>query len=307
MSTGRDCEDESSTQLRRALVTAADQSSPCHRVLRHYDDRQVAVRPADFYQALKTVDEAVVRLQLEGIAPIDCRAHEDGIEFATDLYDEGAASRDDFLDKASKASTVSVIPEADSEFADVEDDQEVRADGGIKIQDICDEFVREQAVPADDAESWVHIGIDDHFHPAGGYWFPTGETWGDSSGWVSRKSKIPHGGIVQYPCSEKEPEVRGKDEVPNYVVNRTLSTETGNEVRTDGGTSADSTSRPGGAGECPQGCHHPVAGQDTLETREETVPIEPPEVFEVYGETVVQTERVRCYQACIVCGWVIDL
>ncbi len=67
------------------------------------------------------------------------------------------------------------------------------------------------------------------------------------------------------------------------------------------------TERPGGAGECPQGCHHPVAGHDTLQLCEETVPLEPPEVFEVYGETVVQTERVRRFYECIVCGWVVDV
>jgi hypothetical protein len=100
--------------------------------------------------------------------------------------------------------------------------ERVFADGSVEVQGICDQFVREHAVPADDAESWVHIGIDDHFHPAGGYWFPTGEKWGDSSGWVSSKYDIPHGDVVQYPCSEREPEVRGKDGLPDYVVNRTL-------------------------------------------------------------------------------------
>lgn len=95
-------------------------------------------------------------------------------------------------------------------------------DGGVRMQGICDEFVREHAVPADSAESWVHIGIDDHYHPAGGFWFPTGEKWGDSSGWVSRKYDIPHGDVIQYPCSEKKPEIRGKDSLPDYVVNRTM-------------------------------------------------------------------------------------
>lgn len=80
--------------------------------------------------------------------------------------------------------------------------KQVFSDGSVEMQGICDEFVREHAVAADDAESWVHIGIDDHFHPAGGYWFPTGEKWGDSSGWVSSKYDIPHGDVVQYPCSE---------------------------------------------------------------------------------------------------------
>ena len=83
------------------------------------------------------------------------------------------------------------------------------------------------------------------------------------------------------------------------------NTDTDRDIRTDGGT--ETTSRPGGAGKCPQGCHHPVAGSETLEYCEETIPLDPPEVIEVYGETVVQTERVRRYHECIVCGWVVDL
>ncbi len=189
-------------ELRRALVMAADQSAPCHRVLRYYENRQVAVRPADFYQALKAVDEAVVRIENDGVASIDCRHDENGIEFATDLYD-GEADRNEFLDKVSSADAVEVRHQGNSEFA----------------------------------------ASDDGDH----------------------------------------------------------------EVRADGGTSIGESGRPGGAGKCPQGCRHPVAGRDTLETCEETVPVDPPEVFEVYGETVVQTERVRRYTECIVCGWVIDI
>ncbi|AJF28096.1 hypothetical protein SG26_20320 (plasmid) [Haloarcula sp. CBA1115] len=98
--------------------------------------------------------------------------------------------------------------------------------GGTERQDICDEFVREHAVAADDAESWVHIGVDDYYHPAGGYWFPTSEKWGDASGWVSSKYDIPHGDIIQFPCSEREPERRGHDTLPDYVVNRTVRTAT---------------------------------------------------------------------------------
>jgi hypothetical protein len=94
--------------------------------------------------------------------------------------------------------------------------------GSIEQQDICDEYVRKHAVPADDAESWVHIGFDDEYHPDGGYWFPTGEKWGDSSGWVPTKSDIPHGDIIQFPHSERQPERRGHDELPDYVVNRTI-------------------------------------------------------------------------------------
>jgi len=65
--------------------------------------------------------------------------------------------------------------------------------------------------------------------------------------------------------------------------------------------------RPGGYGECPQGCHHPVAGHQTMEYREERVPVDPPNVFKHHGETVVQTERVDRFSRCIVCGWRVDL
>lgn len=97
------------------------------------------------------------------------------------------------------------------------------SDTSLRQRDICDEFVREHAVPADDAESFVHIGVDDAFHPTGGYWFPTGEKWGDAGGWVSSKYDIPEGDLIQYPCSDRYPEVRGQDELPEGVVNRTLS------------------------------------------------------------------------------------
>jgi hypothetical protein len=67
-----------------------------------------------------------------------------------------------------------------------------------------------------------------------------------------------------------------------------------------------SPSRPGGSGKCPQGCFHPVAGEETLELVEQRERVEPPNVFEVQGETVVQEERVRRFMKCIVCGWVVD-
>jgi len=65
--------------------------------------------------------------------------------------------------------------------------------------------------------------------------------------------------------------------------------------------------RPGGDGECPQGCRHPVAGNETMEYREDRERLDPPNVIEMYGERIVQTERVRRYSECIVCGWRIDL
>ena len=71
--------------------------------------------------------------------------------------------------------------------------------------------------------------------------------------------------------------------------------------------SISDVARPGGHGSCPQGCTHPVAGEDTLDLRERTEPIEPPNVFEHMGETVVQTRRVEQYLQCCVCGWVVDV
>ena len=103
--------------------------------------------------------------------------------------------------------------------------QVAQSGDGTEQQDICDEFVREYAVPADEAESFVHIGIDDHYHPTGGYWFPTGQKWGDASGWMSSKYDIPHGEMIQYPCSDREPEIRGQDELPDWAVNRTVGGE----------------------------------------------------------------------------------
>jgi len=120
--------------LRRALATAASQNSPCQRVLRHYDNKHVAVRPADFYQALKSVDEAVVRITIDDVDPIDCRITDGNLEFAAEVYDHGYTTRQDFLDKISRADSVSVIPLEESEFAsgDKPEDYEVRADGGTK-------------------------------------------------------------------------------------------------------------------------------------------------------------------------------
>ncbi len=123
-----------SEDLRRALAEAADVSAPCERVLRYFEDKHVAVRPADFYQALKHVDDLVVHLDIDDVAPIDCRHNDGDVEFATDVYDEGKTTRQDFLDKVSAADTVSVIPSRESEFDGglADDDQEVRADGGTQ-------------------------------------------------------------------------------------------------------------------------------------------------------------------------------
>lgn len=91
---------------------------------------------------------------------------------------------------------------------------------GMKRQEIEDGFVRDHAVSVDEAESFVHLGADNKYHPTGGYWFPTGRTWGVATGWVSRKSEIPQDELIQYPCDDRDPEIRGRDDLPDWVVNR---------------------------------------------------------------------------------------
>lgn len=87
-------------------------------------------------------------------------------------------------------------------------------------QEITDEFVRKEAVPVEEAESFVHIGLDNAYHPTGGYWFPSGKKWGDCNGWVNRKHDIPDDELVQFPCDERPPEIRGREDLPDWVVNR---------------------------------------------------------------------------------------
>ncbi len=79
------------------------------------------------------------------------------------------------------------------------------------------EFVANNAVSDDYAVSYVHFGLDDAYHPTGGYWFPTGELWGDSSGWVKSKDSIPDGELIRYPCDDKQPEIKGLDGLPEWV------------------------------------------------------------------------------------------
>lgn len=94
---------------------------------------------------------------------------------------------------------------------------------GLRVQEITDEFVLEHTVPVEEAESFTHLGMDDAYHPAGGYWFPADRKWGDRPGWVSQKYNLPHGEVIQYPCDDREPEVRGEDELPDWVVNRVIT------------------------------------------------------------------------------------
>jgi hypothetical protein len=112
--------------LHDQLVAAADDSSPCARVLRHYEDRRVAARSADFYTAMKRMPALVVRLQIKGVAPIDCRVRDGNLEFATEIYDKGTATRQEFLDKVSKAAEITILPHATSAFVDTTDGYRAR-------------------------------------------------------------------------------------------------------------------------------------------------------------------------------------
>ncbi|WP_135828547.1 hypothetical protein [Halorussus halobius] len=123
--------------LYEALVRAADHSSPCQRVLRHKDGRQVATRSMDFYVALKRVDVLVVRIdgghRVGGsLFPVDCRVREGAVEFTHEHRNTGVAGRQQFLGDIREANEVALVHVDESQFGDERerDTGEVRADGG---------------------------------------------------------------------------------------------------------------------------------------------------------------------------------
>ena len=88
-----------------------------------------------------------------------------------------------------------------------------------------DDFVNQNAVPVDRAESWVHLGLDDHYHPTGGYWFPTDLQNDDpeQTGIVDSPDDLPYGEILQFPRDDRLPEVTGgRDYLYDWVVNRVV-------------------------------------------------------------------------------------
>lgn len=92
---------------------------------------------------------------------------------------------------------------------------------GMKRTDIADGFVREHAVSVNAAESFVHLGADAEYHPTGGYWFPSDlKHWDEHTGIVKEKSDVPDGKLIQFPCDDRDPEIVGRDELPDWVVNR---------------------------------------------------------------------------------------
>lgn len=98
-------------------------------------------------------------------------------------------------------------------------------DGGVETVLIQDDYVRGHAVPREEANSYVHVGIDTAYHPTGGYWFPSRSEVDGSSGQVPSESRIPLGDIIQYPCDEKQVRRVGDQELPNDVKNRVLEKE----------------------------------------------------------------------------------
>jgi len=127
--------------LRRALATAATTSSPCQRVLRYHDDREVATRPMDFYQALKTVDPLVVRLTDANVPDLPTTADyhwNDGLldyQTPSGPCDPGFTGRDNFTDAIRDADSVDLLAHSDSWF--MTDDATSR--GGIPDCDRCDD------------------------------------------------------------------------------------------------------------------------------------------------------------------------
>lgn len=97
---------------------------------------------------------------------------------------------------------------------------------GITQQPVTDAFVQEHAVPADDAESFCHIGLDNAYHPTGGYWFPTDlEHDPDQPGTVATLDDLPKDELVQYPCDDRPPEITGGGDLPDLVANLVLEAE----------------------------------------------------------------------------------
>ena len=111
------------------------------------------------------------------------------------------------------------------------DANRLMTDGGLEQTAVVDEFVVDHAVCREDAETFVHLGLDDHFHPTGGFWFPSDiDPDDDRSGWVHCEDAVPYGNLIQYPRDDRPPRMVGHEELPDWVKDRVV------EVATDGGT-----------------------------------------------------------------------
>lgn len=90
---------------------------------------------------------------------------------------------------------------------------------------ITDDFVIKNAAPSQEAKSWIHVGIDDRYHPAGGYWFPSSQEFDpdeDATGWVEDPDDLPRDEILQFPLESRQPETAGGRHPPDYVRNRVV-------------------------------------------------------------------------------------
>lgn len=124
--------------LHEALVAAADESSPCQRVLRNHEGRKVATTARDFYRALRTVEELVVRVTgavaaSDVPATADYRSQPGFVEFTTTAdHDPVLTGRENFEQAVRVSDDVEVLDLSESWFTHADrDDPEVRADGGI--------------------------------------------------------------------------------------------------------------------------------------------------------------------------------
>lgn len=110
-----------------------------------------------------------------------------------------------------------------------DDDRWVRVaalvtDGGVETVEVGDEFVREHAVPREDAVTYVHVGLDTAYHPYGGYWFPSDiDPDPEMSGWVRRETELPRDEVIQYPRDNRDPRRPGGGTLPDWVKNRVVS------------------------------------------------------------------------------------
>lgn len=91
--------------------------------------------------------------------------------------------------------------------------------------EIRDGFVRSETVPVERVESWVHIGVDGDYHQRGGFWVPTGTTWGDASGQVESRDELSRDEIVQFPRDDREPETAGGRPAPEWAPDRVVTKE----------------------------------------------------------------------------------
>lgn len=85
-------------------------------------------------------------------------------------------------------------------------------DGGYDVAIITDDFVRATAAPAQEAESWVHVEIDDPTEEASGYWFPCRlprSGVGDDRDAVPDPDQLAHDDVLQFPLETRQPELAG--------------------------------------------------------------------------------------------------